>query len=439
MDRSAAWVALYGLLTWGTAPASAEPAGSLAAAEVALTEGIKAFNHERYEEAAQKFQESLDHVDRASARHWLGLALLRLGREQEARTYLSEAELTSLRNGEAPRESLPPVDQRPLWQSRITLASGFDSNPSLLSEELSLPPAPGETPISGKDSDAVAGLDLRAAYHPLYRPDGWSAQVNLAGRQSFYRDLDFLDLGEVGAAVHFVRGRDPLGHLSGPLGAARAPFGHGRFGTLLQAGVIHYELGDEAFLRVLEAAASLTVRPRREPTSEAPRVLIATRIALDFQDREFFGEHRARTGEQLAIEVSEIFRFQRSGLDLRLTAIAGDRDAGAAFAESFLAGSAEVLVPIALGWTLGLSGGWRRDEFDHPQSNLFAPADPPARPRKDETMSASVALSWDILPRLRWTARATYAERDSSVQLGPSLPDLGYRRTMTTMGLGWTF
>jgi hypothetical protein len=333
--------------------------------------------------------------------------------------------------------ALPPIDGRPVWDGTLSLSSGFDSNPNLLSEELSLPPAPGKTPVSGKDGDAVSALDLRASWHPIYRRDGWSTEVSAGARRSVHQDLDFLDLGQAEAAVHLVRGSDPLGVLAGPLGTARAPLGASRFAALVQAGASYSELGGDPFFRTAEAAASLTVRPRRAEDAGPPRVLTATRFTLDVQDRTFFREHRARSGDQVAAEVSETVRLLGSGVQVRVALLAGDRGADERFAESFLDAGTEVLLPLSRTCSLRVGGGWRRDSFDHRSSNLFDPVN--GVPRRDETLRATAALTWEINERLRGTARATVARRSSTVDLGADQPDLDYRRATAALGLIWIF
>jgi hypothetical protein len=334
--------------------------------------------------------------------------------------------------------ALPPIDGRPAWDGLVSLSSGYDSNPNLLSEELSLPPAPGKTPVSGKDGDAVSAVDLRAAWHPVYRRDGWSTEVSAGARRSFHQDLDFLDFGTAEAAVHLVRGSDPLGVLAGPLGTARAPLGASRFAALVQAGASYSELGGDPFLRTAEAAASLTVRPRRtEEAGRPPRVLTATRFTLDVQDRAFSGEHRARSGDQVTAEVSETVRLLGSGVQIRVALLGGDRGADEKFAESFLDAGTEVLLPLSRTWSLRVGGGWRRDSFDHRSSNLFDPVN--GAPRRDETLRATAVVTWEISERLRGTLRATGARRSSNVDLGAELPDLDYRRATAALGVSWIF
>jgi hypothetical protein len=269
--------------------------------------------------------------------------------------------------------------------------------------------------------------------------------VSAGGSRSFHSTLSFLDLGEVQSAVHFVLGDDPRGSLSGPLGAARAPLGGGRFAALVQAGASYSELGGAPFLRTAEAAAAVTIRPQRDNRDRAdrrtspppPKVLTSTRITLDVQDRAFFREHRVRSGEQVTVELSELVHFTRRGIDFRVSLLGGDRSAREAFSESFVDAGADLLLPLTRQWSLRFAGGWRRDDYDHRSSNLFDP-DNGSR-RQDETWRGAVALTWEISQHLRGTARATAASRNSNVDLGPGQPDLDYRRATAALGLSWVF
>ena len=72
-----------------------------------------------------------------------------------------------------------------------------------------------------------------------------------------------------------------------------------------------------------------------------------------------------------------------------------------------------------------------RGRIRSPQFNLFR------KPRKDTTTRAALTLVWAATDRLRWTASGTWVDRDSSVDLGAARPDLEYRRTIASVGLSW--
>lgn len=332
-----------------------------------------------------------------------------------------------------PWGELPPIDRRPLWEGRLGVALVGDSNPHLLSEDLILP-IPGPLPqklVDGSTSDGGAELDLRLGFQPIYRPEGWSVGASLDAGQSFHRDFDNLDLGRIRAFVHLARGADPLGYLSGPLGFTQVPFGSSRFSALLQGGASYYQLDGTSFLQTWEGAASLTFRPT--PAT-------STQLDLALSDREFsdrgLGNDR-RSGEDRTLRLGQFFFFGRRDRYLRLTALAGDRNADRAFSASVREGSAELALRLAPRWTLQVGGSLRKDDFDHDESNLFNSSGPP---REDTTRRATVALAWESSVRLRWTARGAYVDRDSNVVLGPTaLAALDYTRTIASLGVSWFF
>jgi hypothetical protein len=112
-----------------------------------------------------------------------------------------------------------------------------------------------------------------------------------------------------------------------------------------------------------------------------------------------------------------------------------ERRASRAFDASAVEGQAEAALPFSLRWEVRLYGAWREDDFDHPESNLFAPAS--GIVRKDETLRMIATVLFRPAPRLRWLARATWVDRDSNVDLGEGLPDLDYQRLLVTAGISW--
>jgi hypothetical protein len=139
----------------------------------------------------------------------------------------------------------------------------------------------------------------------------------------------------------------------------------------------------------------------------------------------------------VSADLSQLVRLTRSGVEVRVSLLAGERDADAPFSESFREAGADLLLPLGRVWSLRLGGGFRRDLFDHRSSNLFAPLT--GAPRRDETLRATAAVTWEIRQGLRGTARATVARRDSNVDLGSGQPDLDYRRATAVLGLSWVF
>jgi tetratricopeptide (TPR) repeat protein len=338
-----------------------------------------------------------------------------------------------------PWGELPPIDRRPLWDGRLGIAFADDSNPNLLPEDLLLP-IPGPPPqrlVSGAQSDGVADLDLRLGFQPIYQREGWNVGASLDAGRSFHRELKYLDLGQARACVHLARGADPLGSLRGPLGSTQVPFGNSRYSVLLQGGASYYQLDGTTFLRTWDGAASLILRPTPDTS---------TQLGLAFSDREFsdrgLGNAR-RSGQDLILRLGQSFFFKRRDRSLRLTAVAGDRNAGRAFSASFVEGGIELALPLAPWWprwSLQAAGSLRKDGFDHQESNLFNPSGPP---RKDTTARTTVALVWESSVQLRWTLRGTYVDRNSNVSLmsalPPALPALDYTRTLASLGVSWFF
>jgi hypothetical protein len=429
-------------------------AAQLAEAEIALAEGLAALHGGHEEEAADWFAEAARlNPDEGSARYWRGLALLRLGRSGEAAEELAAslearhpsdvarervlADLEAARRGgpagaELP-ESVPApkvIDDRGIWEGIAGLSAAADSNPNLFSEELILPLPGGQELIRGEEADRKTRVHLRLGVYPFHTHPGPNLGVTLQARWSFHQDFGFLDLGQLRGTVQLAFGSDPLGYLKGPLGHTRVPFGTSRFSALLQAGGTAWQIDEASYLRAWEGAASLTFQ-------EAP--ITATRLDLGYSDRNFSKGGLAddrRSGEDLSLQASQLFFFGQRDRYVRIGALAVDRQAHRAFSESILEGNAELSLPVALRWTVHLEGSVREDDFDHPESNLFVSGGPV---RNDTTTRAALTLIWAATERLRWTARGTYVDRSSNVDLGDGLPDLDYQRTIVSVGLGWVF
>jgi hypothetical protein len=426
-----------------------------AAAEVALSEGLLAFLSGEDAAAAERLGEAaaLD-PDAGTPRYWRGLALLRLGRASEAAAEIETslaarhppevdrqrvlADLEAARregsSAVAPPEWQPArlaIDDRGLWEGEAGLTAAADSNPNLFSETLSLLP-PGGTggPIRGEEPDESALLGLRLGIYPWHAREGPNVGAALEVRRSFHRDFGFLDLGEARGTLQAAFGQDPRGYLEGPLGPARVPIGGGRLALLVQAGGGSRQLDGASYLRTLDGAVALVVR-------EAPAT--ATRFDLVYSDREFsrgdLSDPR-RSGEDLSLQVSQLFYFGRWDRNLRLGARWLDRQAGAPFAATAREGNAGLAWPIAQRWTVLLEGSVREDEYDRRESNLFNPV---GERRSDSTSRAAATVTWAATDRLRWTLQGAYARRSSNVGLGAGLPDLDYRRTVVSVGVGWVF
>jgi hypothetical protein len=393
-----------------------------AEAEVDLAEGLNAL-------AAGDVAAAIDWLSKAVALDpdegtRRGLALLRQGRTHEAAAEI-EASLTGSR-------SLQAVDDRGLWEGTVGLSAAADTNPNLLSNDLSVPaPGPGDKAVQGGDSDGFGRVDLRLGIYPFHAQEGRSLGVILETHRAFHFDFGYLDLGQARGAVQLAFGSNPQGFLEGPLGFARIPFGGGsRFTALFQAGGATYRLGSEPYYHTLEAAAMFGI-------SETPAT--TTFFDLGYADRGFPGgllSDPRRSGHDLSLGLSQSFYFGGWNRTLRLGARGVDRRAGPEFTGTFLEGSGELVWPLGLRLSAVLEGRAQEGHYDRRQSNLFEPTGPP---RRDTTLQTAAAAVWSATDRLRWTARATYTRRRSNVDLGDGLPDLGYRRLVVSAGLSWDF
>lgn len=442
-----------GLSLVSTAQAEGGTAPQIAASGIDLVEGLAALEAGRDAEAADWFAEAarLD-PESGSPRYWHGLALLRLGRAAEAVEELAAslaakrppdvarervlADLEAARRAEPVRLEPPeivlderPIDDRGLWEGSVGLGTGIDTNPNLLSKELILP-RPSGALVRGGERDALGLLGAQLGVYPFHACEGPNVGASLEVRQSHYRDFSYLDLGTARGLVGIAFGRDPLGFLEGPLGTARVPFGTSRLSALLQAGASDYRLDGAFYLRVWEGAATLVLQ-------ESPGT--ATRLDLAGASRGFSGRglsDERRTGRDLSLQVSQLLWMGRRDRVLRLGILAMDRQAHQAFAASRLAGNAGLKWLLGLRWKAELEGELRWDRYDDRESNLFDLAGPP---RRDTLRRGSLAVIWEATDRLRWIARGALASRTSNVDLGDALPDLDYRRTSFTLGVGWVF
>ncbi len=452
-------VVLWSLAVFPGGRAEARPAPRLAEAEVALAEGLAAFESGRNEEAAERFAESARFdPDAGEPHYWRGLALLRLGRPREAAGELEAslaarnppevdrarvlADLDAARRGtegtavaaETPevRPSGRPIDDRGAWEGIAGLSLASDSNPNLLSDELVLPPPSGSKGglIRGETSDREARPAVSLGVYPFHAGPGPDLGVSVEVQRSVHQDFGFLDLGEAHGTVQLAFGSDPLGFLEGPLGHERVPFGDGRFSALLQSGGAFYQVDGASYLSTWDGAGSFAFHER--PAT-------ATRLDLGYSDRRFAAGGLAderRSGRDLSLQASQLVYFGRRDCYLRIGALGIDRQAGRPFAESIREGNAELALPFALRWTVHLEASVRQDDFDHPESNLFREGGPI---RNDRTRQGTLTLVWAATDRLRLTARGTYVTRSSNVDLGAGLPDLDYQRRIASVGLSWVF
>jgi hypothetical protein len=306
---------------------------------------------------------------------------------------------------------LTSAARRP-WEGTVSLTSGYDSNPNLLSEDLLLPvPQPGDGLVSGDTSDSVSGAELEVTYRPAWSPGGWSLGIDLRGGGSLHQDLDYLNLGRAGAV--FELARRPSRRLS----------------LLLSGGAEELWLDGASYLQTLDAGASLTYTPTQAD---------ATRVDLLLHDRRYASHEladRRRDGSETRIGVTQTRALGRPDRYVALGVAVAVRSADPEFERTSYQGSVEVALPLAQRWSLTLFGAYDKEDFEHRASNLFSRG--PAR--QDRTWEAAAVLSFSFSERLEASLRAVQAERSSNVDLGANLPDLDYRRTMLTAGLSWGF
>jgi hypothetical protein len=399
----------------------AAPAPRRAEAEVDLAEGLSALDRGDAAAAIVWLEKAAEHdPEKATPRYRQGISLLRQGQLREAAVEI-----------EASLATPQPVDDRGLWEGTVGLSAAEDSNPHLLSNKLSLPaPGPGGKVIRGEESDGLARADLRLGIYPFHAGERPNLGVTLETRRSFLFNFGDVDLGLARGAIQLAFGSDPQGSVEGPLGSSRIPFDGGRFTALFQAGGAVYRLGSDPYLHTVDGAAVLGVR-------ETPGT--STRFDLGYSDRHFSSGPRfdpQRSGQNLSLGFSQLFYFGGPNRTLRLGAAGVDRRAGAAFAGSSLEGNGELAWPLGLRLSAILEGRVRKDRYDRPESNLFDPTGPP---RRDTTVQSAATLVWAASARLRWMLRGAYTRRNSNVDLGDGLPDLGYRRTVISAGLSWEF
>ncbi len=430
---------------------------SRAVARVAFAHGVVAFHHERYEEAAGLFEEAVrNDPAEGTYLHWLAIAHLRKGRGTNAVARLEQSlaaerppvsgrrrvrsELRRVRKSLERGVGLPDIPEPagllkirfpgdpPRWEGEIALESAYDSNPGLLAEDLDIPVsgvALGDVP-----GDAAALLGFRIDHLPVWDRGGWTLGWNVQGHQSMHPDLAETDLSLARGTASLAWGHDPGGIAAGPLGNVRVPAGRG-LTFLLQGGGLYGRLGNEDFLTSWEAAASVIAR-------QAART--ETRLAAVLRGRDYSGGAggalRRGNEDEASVAADQLFFFGRRDRYLRLGAAYGISEADRSFAASFIEASAEAAAPLSGRWALSLFGALRKDEYEHPESNVGDPFGPP---RDDTTWRAGAAALWKSTDHLFWTARGTYVRRDSNVELLPGSPLLDYERTILSLGLRWIF
>ncbi|HEV7669474.1 MAG TPA: hypothetical protein VGS22_13195 [Thermoanaerobaculia bacterium] len=342
----------------------------------------------------------------------------------------------------APDEPTTPADY---WDARIGLGAIGDSNPSLLAEAFPLSIPDSRRLVRGGESDRATTADLSFSLHPFARGDDdriWHFGLQVDGHQSHYENLDFFDLGEASVTLHLARGSSPSGFLSGPQGGVRVPIGLSRTTVLLQGSTSEATLDRELFFRASWGSASFAFRPRPA---------YAVQLDLEAQDRRFpERQDSRRNGTEIRAGLVQTFFLGREDRTLRVSAQAGHRDADRPFSTQILRGQIELALPLAARWDLLASATVQRDNYDHPESDIYFSTldenDPEFNNdshvertvRRDRSARAALALVWTWRSRLQVIGRMSLLDHDSNLRFGTNQP-LDYRRTLSSLGFAWNF
>lgn len=412
------------------APLPAQPAPPSTApradADLAFTRGVLAFHDGDFAAARDHFREAL-RLDSGNeeASRWLELAERNLGRQPEAAPVPAPEWVGDF-------AVLPEV---PWFEGRLHLAAGSDSNPNLMPDDLVLLTPDGEL-VDGEESDLVALVDARLALQHSVGGGAFPATWGLVlqGSESFHDEFDYLDFARHEAVGHLAVGRDPLGYLTGPFGYARVPAGTSPVAFLLQVGAARDWLDGFGFAERYVAGSSFAVNEGGWGQ---------TVISGSYRDEDFDDDPPApleavlgRSGERVRGELAQYLFFGPRNRYLRLAVAAGERDAGAAHDASVEEAGAEASLPFGGRWTLYLAGALRRDDYDEPASNLFAPG---GEPREDEETLLGASLVVRVLDPLFVTGRVTWIDHEIDMPAGFATPDLSYERTIATVGVSWIF
>ncbi|MDY7091508.1 MAG: tetratricopeptide repeat protein [Acidobacteriota bacterium] len=395
---------------------------SISNAEVAFAFGLAAYHRGDYEEAEERFEEALAaNPDHPTAGAWL----------QRARAAGDGAE-----EGGPPAsspDSLSVFGALPPWELELRAAVARDDNALLLSDD-SRATVPDRGTFDGPTSDTVAQLGARIELRPLRDKGGWTLALVGEGYQALYDDLDFLDFTRLQGGVSLAWGGDPAGFTAGPLGYLRVPEAHRRLGLLLQARITDDSLDGEGLLTSTAVSGSLFLFQGNAGRTR----LSATVTEQDYSD-DGVGTFEA-SGTVTEAELAQTFYFGSRHRFLRLTAAAGQRDAGEAFDDDRFRGGGELALPLGNAWTLTLWGSVEQRERDRVESNPLFGIFPVDAAREDTLTRTGASLSWAVTPRLLLTARGSRTDRDAD--LGPvaeQFLDLDYQRTVVAVGLRWFF
>jgi tetratricopeptide (TPR) repeat protein len=357
-----------------------------------------------------------------------GLALARLGEAEKGRADAERALALEPTLPKVPSAAIAPgtggelvgTGSLPVFEIRVEATGGHDSNPGVLSDDLT--PIDPDTGLEADRSDNFATASVRAELHPFYGKGGWSLGLLLDAYRSFYQDLDALDLGFGDAAFQLAWGQDPLGFVTGPLGYTRVPTGNSTVSFLVQGGVGYSRLDDESYNRIQRLAGSATIREGK---------LTATQIDADYQDLNYFQagsillDPEVLNGHLLTFKASQYFFLGRRDRYIRAGFLRGEDSRSDEFFDSTITeGSLEASLPLGRWLVFYLAGSYREDDRDHG-----------AAAHKEKTPAVTAAFIVPFAPHFYLTARGSWIDHD--VQDIPVLDLLDYDRTVASLGVTW--
>jgi hypothetical protein len=423
--------AILGLALFCAAAVCA-PAAEVTPFDITFAEGVWAYSQGDAPEAVVQLRKALElRPGDGFAHYLLGLSLLQTGEAGEAAKEIAAsleahppppvdrdrvlADLRAAQEGGSPPPPvhLPETSRKttPRWSGFVSLSADRDSNPNLLSQDLTLPVLPGGPAVSGRSADTSAQADLQARHRPIRLPAGWTLGIDLTAGGSFHQELDYLNLARVGGALQLSRDLGPAWKL------------------LLRTGGEEIFLDGSDYLRTANAGASLLFSPTGSDM---------TRLEVRFQDRSFADNPLAdtrRSGGETGIALRQTRYLGRRDRSVTLGISAADRQARSEFRRGLWGGSIDAALPLVRGLALALSGWLDRESFDDQASNLFDPQGPP---REDRTWGTSATLTLSVTEHLQARVRGLYTRRTSNVDAGNGL-DLDYQRTVAGAGLSWKF
>lgn len=394
--------------------------------------GLVLFSQKRNDEAFPEFQKAakLEPALAADGAYYLGVMSYQGGNVEDARRYFEEAGRGApspavASSGKAwlhALETAPGYAAVPKGEIRVGLGVDWDDNPRLVDDLAFFPP---------QESDVRGVLQLRAAGQPWIDVKGWTIGGVLNGYLSYYDDLSTLDLAGLQGVAQAAWGKDPVGHIDGPLGYARTPLGESRFAVLLQAGAGYFDVDGDSLRRDYEAAASFVIG---EPGFGK------TQFDLRWGDRTFFepagNDLGFLTATEASIRAGQYFRLGKSAerwirvaADYTDTSTDEDLFGVVSYASKRVGLVVDTTQPIGKRWSLFFRGAFARERYDESPSTFFD--------RDVDHLEASAAVVYAFVNHFYWTLR--YQWEDRKVDPDSFQAAFGYERQIasTAMTFWW--